>query len=144
MITRVISLQVPQYWDIIKYVLKEVENLGTGAEKGVYNHVFAKLMCDKMQCYMITEKGNVDGVIITEMLENEVTHKSTLTVRAIYAFKMQDDRTWKQAFGLIKRAARNDGCDRVLMSFSNPRILELAQNNGYEEISRVMELNVGD
>lgn len=144
MIVRLLGTQIPRFWDIIKYALKEVEELGTDQERGVYNHVFAKLMQDKMQCFIIVSNDTIVGVIVTEILENEVTFSRTMEIRAVYAFESQDDKVWRQAFSLVKRAAKQEKCFRVLLNFRNPRIIEIAEANGYKEISRVMELSIGD
>lgn len=144
MIVRLLPMQIPIFWDHIKHALKKVEKLGTDNERGVYSHVFAKLMADKMQGFVIGTETTVDGIIITEILENDITHDLSLVVRVLYAFEDVDNQTWRKAIGLVKKVAKHEGCYRVLMYFSNPKIVQMGIDYGFQEVSKVLECSIGD
>lgn len=143
-IYRILSIQVPHYWDLVKFVLSEVEGIPTEHADGVFNRVFAKLMCSKMQCFVLMDDKEITGLVLTELFEHEVTTEGTLNVRALYSFQEDNEKIWKKAFGLVNRFAKKERCSKIRMEFKSPEILDLAKANRYEEVSKVMELRIGD
>ena len=53
MTLRLLSVQVVKFWDLIKYALWQVEKIGSDEELEVYNRLFAALLSDRAQCFIV-------------------------------------------------------------------------------------------
>lgn len=144
MTVRLLSIQISKFWELIKYALSQVERFGSDDEAlGVYNRVFASLLNDKSQCFILYNSDQeVRAVCITEIFEDFITTKRSLNVRCLYAFKVTSDAEWQEGFKLIRQLAKDSKCSKITFQTSNARIKHIGQVIGFKEISTNMLLEV--
>lgn len=144
MTVRLLSIQIAQFWELIKYALAQVEKFGSDDEAlGVYNRVFASLLNDKSQCFIVySPDQEVKAVCITEIFEDLITAKRSLNVRCLYAFKVTSDAEWQDGFELIRQLAKDSKCSKIIFQTSNARIKHIGQVIGFKEVSTNMSLEV--
>ena len=144
MTVRLLATQISTYWELIKYALNQVERFGSEDESlGAYNRVFAALLNDKSQCFVMwDENKEIKALAITEILEDYITTKRTLNVRCLYAFKNTSNVEWEIGFNLIRDLAKLSKCSKISFQTSNARIESLGRALGFNKKSINMEMEV--
>ena len=143
MTLRLLSVQIVKFWDLIKYAIGQVEKLGNDEELKVYNRLFAALLSDKAQCFIVfDEDENVQAVCITELRYDELTNVKSLHIRCLYAFKAASNELWAKEFENIKIMAKKEGCTKITFETSNPRIKSIAKDIGAIEVSTNLKVEV--
>ena len=144
MTLRLLSVQVVKFWDLIKYALGQVEKIGSDEELEVYNRLFAALLSDKAQCFIVFDGGEeVRAVCVTELRYDELRATKSLHIRCLYAFKAASNEVWIKEFEAVKEMAKREGCSRITFETSNPRIKSIAKDIGAVEISTNLKVEVG-
>lgn len=142
MVVRLLSVQIPQFWEVIKYALQQVERFGVDETEERYNKILAALLNDKSQCLMMYEEGAVKAVMITEIVEDLVTSKRVLNIRCLYAFKAVGNETWEDNFKLLTDLATGSGCYKITFETNNARVESLGKMVGFTRKSINMEYEV--
>ncbi len=145
MVIRLNALQIAQFWDVIKYALQQVERIGTVGSPEKLNLTFAALMADRAQCFIkYSEDMMIQGVMITETIENRYTKKRVMNVMCLYAYKFVDLKSWENTFDMLKKVALKEGCESITFQSNHPRILEMGNEIGFKKIHSTMEFQLGD
>lgn len=145
MTVRLLSTQIPQYWEYIKYALAQVERFGSDDESlGAYNRVFAALLNDKSQCFVMSdEDGTPKALLISEIYEDQIRDIRSMHIRCLYAFKVVTDLDeWGNSFAVVRKIAEGLGCKRVTFQTRNARIVQIGKSVGFNEKSTNLELEI--
>lgn len=144
MTVRLLSTQIPQYWEYIKYALAQVERFGSDDESlGAYNRVFASLLNDKSQCFIMSaEDSSLKALMITEIMDDIITAKRILNIRCLYAFHPISNDDWVRDFVILKKIAEDFKCFKIIFQTSNKRIESIGKLLGFNQRSINMELEV--
>lgn len=143
MTTRLLSTQIPQFWEYIKYALSQVERFGSDDESlGAYNRVFASLLNDKSQCFLMQNDKGLKALMITEIMEDLITSKRTLNIRCLYAFTPVTNEEWRSDIGVLLDVAKVAKCSKIIFQTSNARIEGIAKMVGFTQRSINMEMEV--
>lgn len=144
MTVRLLSTQIPEFWEAIKYALAQVERFGSDEESlGAYNRVFASLLNDKSQCFiMYAEDKSLKALMITEIREDLITSVRTLYLRCLYAFLPASNEEWVRDFSVVDTLAKECKCSRISFQTSNKRIENIGKLLGFTQKSVNMELEV--
>ena len=144
MIVRLISVQVPKFWDVIKYALQQTEAITEVPTK--FNELFAALLNDKAQCFLKYSEGpggEIQGIMVTELHEDRFTKERSVKIRCLYAYKVLPRGEWEEDFKLIRGLAISEKCTRVFFDSKNPRVLQVAREVGFKEACTTMEILIG-
>lgn len=143
MVLRVLSVQIPKFWEIIKYALGQVEKIGNSEELEVYNRLFAALLSDKAQCFIaFNENEEVRAVCITELRYDEIRNIKSLYIRCLYAFKAASNEAWIKEFEIVRELAKKEGCSKITFETSNSKIKSIAKDLGAVEVSTNLKIEV--
>lgn len=143
MTLRLLSVQIAKFWDLIKYAIGQVEKIGSDEELEVYNRLFASIISDKAQCFIVyDEDESVRAVCITELRYDELKATKSLHIRCLYAFKAASNEVWAKEFESIKEMAKKEGCSKITFETSNPRIKSIAKEIGAVEVSTNLKIEV--
>ncbi len=143
MTLRLLSVQVVKFWDLIKYAIGQVEKIGSDEELEVYNRLFAALLSDKAQCFIVYDDGEeVRAICVTELRYDELRATKALHIRCLYAFKAASNDVWVKEFDFIKNMAKKEKCSRITFETSNPRIKSIAKDLGAIEVSTNLKVEV--
>lgn len=144
MTIRLLSTQIPKFWEAIKYALSQVERFGSDDESlGAYNRVFASLLNDKSQCFIMNaEDSSLKALMITEIGEDLITAKRILNIRCLYAFLPASNEEWARDFAVVEKIAKDFRCSKITFQTSNKRIENIGKLLGFVQKSINMELEV--
>lgn len=145
MIVRLLSIQIPQFWDIIKYAVQQVEKIGIDETEESFNLLFASLLSDKSQCFIKYSEelpDRVVGILITEILENRLSGERAIRLRVIYVFKAFNQEDWKNDFKFLTDLAISEKCSKIVFESSNKRIVEVSKSVGFKESFVTMEIQI--
>lgn len=144
MVIRLLSIQIPQYWEHIKYALSQVERFGSDEiALWTYNRVLASLLNDKSQCFIMTDGANIiKALAITEISEDLITGVRVLYIRCLYAFNPVPTEGWLKDFKVIRAMADEAKCSKITFQTSNSRIESIGKLLGFVQKSINMELEV--
>lgn len=143
MVIRLLSVQVPKFWEIIKYAIAQVEKIGDDESLGIYNRLFAALLADKAQCFIAYNSDeSVKAVCITEYRVDLFTNIKTLHIRCLYAFSPASNEEWHSKFEHITKLAKDGNCQSITFDTSNPRIRAIVKDLGAVEVSTRLKIGV--
>jgi len=139
-----LNIQIPQYWDVIKFALNKVDLVDGANCGGRYVEVFASLLNDKCQCFLRVEEDSSDikALMITEVSENPYNGQRSLKIICLYAFKNNSNEEWENEFKFILDFARHNSCRDIIYNSGNPRVLALGKKVGFLEKFRTMRYNI--
>ena len=144
MTIKLIATQVPDFWELIKYSLEQVERIGDVYADKTYNMLLAELLSDKAQCFIVYDDSGemIKAVCLTVIFHDVIRDVKTLHIRSLYAFKASSNDTWKDEFEVVKEFALSEGCSRITLETSNPKVRSIAKHFGAVEVSTNMLVEV--
>lgn len=142
MIIKLLSTQIPKFWDIIKFVIVKIHSISKEDIPIVLNKALAELLADNYQCFLkLDEEGNsVEVVVITQIIVDKFTAVKSLSLECLYSFKLQED--WTKFFTFVKEFGKSQGCidkegNIIVYGYSsNPRAQVLMEQLGFIEMLR--------
>jgi hypothetical protein len=135
-------MQIPEYWQHIKYGALAVNpQITKDAEvNGYCRNLLINLLSEKFQSWVIVEDAKVKAVAITRIYEDigDIPH---LLMEVIYGFSPVSDK--EGALEGMKVFAKNTGCFSVNCYPGNPMAQAAARHAGFEKIAEIYHCKVG-
>lgn len=145
MIIRLQAAQIPQYWEVIKYVTTTVDEVDEKDLQLYLVELLHALLSDKAQCFVtLNEDRLIVTVGITRIRANKVTGEKYLFIQNIYSFQMASIQERSAEMTFVKEFARNAQCKYASFKSRNKRVWQIGEANGFEEKCRVFECRLGD
>lgn len=142
MVLRVLSVNIPKFWEHIKVAISKVEQLDETTYNATFNKLLASLLSDTSQCFASFDETSLKALCITEIRVDELRKVRTLFIRCLYAFNAASNDEWIENFKFIEGYAKNEKCNRIEFETSNPKIKALGKILGASEISTKMGMEV--
>ena len=142
MVNKLLQIQIPQYWELIKFALKQVLRIKDEYATEVYNKVLAALLNDKAQCFVKRDGSNVQAIAITEIREEPFTKRKTLWIRCLYGFSSATPINWDVDIKLIKECAKEWGCYKIMLDTPFDKVAEKISKIGFIKVISTYELEV--
>ena len=143
MTIKLVSTQITDFWELIKYALNQVERIGDVEADGVYNRLLAMLLSDRGQCFVLYSPDKaVKAICITSILQDEIRGTKTLHIRCLYAFKSAHNDEWAKEFNTLIDFARAEGCNKITFETANQKIKAIVKAIGAVEVSTNMLVEV--
>lgn len=137
---KLLPAQVPQQWELIKYITVKVDDVDDKNLQPYLNELLHALLNGKAQCFLeLNQNRSVVGVCITRLTVDKITGEKHLLVQNVYAFEVANGETRKQSFDFLKEFARKEQCSYMSFKSRNKRIWELGISNGFKEKNRTFE-----
>jgi len=144
MIIRLISTQIPQFWNIIKYGAVRADGVQKDHNEFYLNELLLNLLNDKSQCFIrLSSERIVQAVMVTRISYNKLTGKKYLFFQNLFSFSLVSDNEWQSDFIFMCKYAKQAGCERVSFETSNSRIVELTTRLGCQESFKTLSFNLG-
>jgi len=141
MIIRLLSAQIPQFWEIIKTVGVMTDAIEEENRPRYFVELLHKLLNDRAQCFVrLDDSRRVTLALITEKMFNSVTLKSHISIEAVYAFSKTPDSEWTEVFENVRKFAKNVGCDSVHGRSTNKKAIDICMANGFVESGIMVRL----
>ncbi len=143
MIVKILSAQVPMFWETIKYVAVKVDEIEESEMPDYLIDLLYALLNDKAQCWVsMDETRQLNALAITRIQEDKISKKRHLVIQLLYSWKMVDIDTWIKDSTPLVDFAKKEKCICVLASSRNSRIWEIVNAIGFREITRSFRLNL--
>ena len=144
MIIRLLALQIPIFWETIKFVAKSADEIDEKELQPYCNELLQALLSDKAQCFVILdEKRMLTAMAISRVLGNKITGQKYLYIQCLYGFQVIDDSKWIEGFDLMRRFAESEGCSYVSFDSRNSRVWDIGRVLGCQEARRTFTLKLG-
>jgi uncharacterized protein (UPF0262 family) len=138
--------KIPVIWDLIKFAMQKSNNFKDDKESSAYlNELLHALLSGSAQCFIRSDENNekIKTVIISRIIVHNITKEKYLLIQNYYAFKKSSPEEWQNNMNFSIEFAKKNGCDRIIVESSNPKIIDLASHFGYKERKVTLEYSLG-
>ena len=143
MIIKLLSLQVPQYWEVIKSTATKVEEINGEDLPSYLNWLLQLLLSDKAQCWVrLDEDRTIIALLITQITIDKRTTKKSLHLQCIYSFRHVPFDSWQKDFDLLIQFGKQEGCDNITAASKHEKIWEIMSYLGCKELHRFFEFKL--
>jgi len=143
MIVKILSSQVPQFWEAIKFAATQADEVNVENTQLYLNELLHALLNDKAQCFTVLDDNRVlVGVLITRIEIDKITGERFLYLQIGYTWKSLEDKIWKETYEIFRSFATNLQCKYILFSSRNPAIWNRMEKLGFKEKIRTHSLNL--
>lgn len=143
MIIKLLSTQIPQYWEIIKSVATAAERIEEEDLPPYLNWFLHLLLSDKAQCWVrLDEDRMIIALLLTQLLIDKITAKKSLHLRCVFSFKHVPPDVWQSDFDLLVQFAKQEKCNKITVVSQHSRIWEIVTDFGCKEAHRFFVYNL--
>ena len=113
------------------------------------NNVLLALLGGLMQCWVEAKQSSNNGtckteiraVVVTQVLEDDISAVSNLLIYSLYSLNSAFDISmWQKGILTLVRFAKSRGCDRILAYTGNDGIIKFMQRLGADASQTVLIL----
>ena len=145
MIIKILPEQIPKIWEVIKFVVGEVNELNTEDLSVHLNGLLQDLLSSKAQCWVrLNDARILTAITITGLVVNKNTGGKKLIFHCLYSFLAVDDDTLKKEFSFLKTYAEKEKCSCAYATSENKRVWEILSVLGFTEKGRNFYLKMGE
>ena len=143
MIIKLLSKQVPQLWDSIKYASSHVNRINGNELQKYLNTLLHALLNDKAQCFIrVSEEKKLQALALTRFVQDEVTGDKSLLVECLYSFEPVDQPQWESDMSFIRKVAESNKCKKIITYSNNERVFDIVTSIGFSERYRCFAINL--
>ena len=143
MILKLLSTQIPQYWEIIKFIATTVEKVEEEDLPAYMNWLLHLLLSDKAQCWVrLDEDRTIIALSITQLLIDKITAKKSLHLRCVFSYRHVPSDAWQEDFDLLIRFAKQEQCSKITAVSQHSRIWEILTAFGCKPTHRFFVYNL--
>jgi len=138
MIIKLLSTQIPEHWELIKFTIVSVDDVEKKHLQPYLNEILNDLLSDKAQCFfrIDQEQRKVLTVFIVQTEGNKVTGERIFLFRNLYAFDLAQNSDWERYRDFFIQFAKKQGCTSMMFRANLRRAWELGEMLGFEEDHR--------
>ena len=141
MIIRLLSNQVPQLWEAIKFASVQADEVDEKDRPHYLNELLHSLLSNKAQAFVrLDENRTLLATLITRFAINKVSGEKSLDIQCLYSWKAQPEEVWREEFIFITTYAASEGCKKITFNSRNTAIQELSKTVGFKEQTRTFSL----
>ena len=134
MLIKLLPEQIPTYWDEIKEGMLRTIPVGVPDRA---SKILNKLLLGSAQCWLSYHRNEsnepeVDAVIITVVVEDQVHDTINLDIYALWSIGEMQRSSWIEGVEALKKYAKKKGCNRVIGRSDVESILEFVRISGGE------------
>ena len=137
MIIKLLSIQIPRYWEIIKFAATKAEEVDEKDLPLYLNWLLQLLLSDKAQCWVrLDNDRNIIALLITQITIDKITARKALHLRCIFSFKHVPFDLWQKDFDLLIQFGKQEKCDNITSASKHEKIWEIISYLGCKETYR--------
>ena len=142
MIIKILSPQIPAFWDAIKFAVRAAEEIGD-IPQSYYNELLHALLSDKAQCFVaLTNERALTGLVLTRLLVNKVNEEKFLYIEAFYLWGLPESKTWEDGYSLILKFAKKEDCKSIEFTSHSPSMWRRVEAIGFQEKTRTFTIKL--
>lgn len=143
MLIRLLSEQVPAFWETIKFVAANADEVDQKDLPAYLNELLHALLSDKAQCFVrLDGDRKLLALTITRVLGNKVSGESYLLIQCVYSFQAVDPDMWREDREFLENFARQSKCSYISFSSRNEKIWKVGEHAGFKEVSRTYQYKI--
>ncbi len=145
MLIKLIPVQIPRFWEAIKFTCKQSSDMSGGELLSYLNNLLQDLLSSKSQCFVrFSDNGDrtLLALLISSIQINRVTTRKYLYLHGVYSWKLQDRSVWGNDLAFVERFAREESCDYILFESNIDAIWEITSQIGFYESTRVFRYDI--
>jgi len=138
MMIRLLPNQIPEYWEIIKFTIANVDDYDKENLPAYLNGILHNLLSDKQQCFfrLDSETRKIFTVVITRLAEDPISAKKTFFMDSAYSFRPADLKKREMERDFLREFAINQGCSSIIFKSPHRLAWDLGLSVGFKEIHR--------
>jgi hypothetical protein len=126
-IYRLLPLQIPQFWEAIKFACENADGVKKEYMQQYFNELLQALLSDKAQCFIVLdEKRVLHSIAVTRVIIDKFFARKDLHIQCLYSLSKMPDEALMEYFNFISSYAKQEECKAVTYNSANPRIWEIA------------------
>ena len=130
---RITATQIPQYWEIIKFTVK---NSGYYSEVGLkecFNDLLYDLLNNKAQCFIkLNDKREIKALHVTRVLYDKNHQVKYLQLNGMFAWETSTPAEWVDDAKTVEAFAIAEGCAYISFDTNVEKIANAGIANGYK------------
>src|SRR5574343_1264333 len=134
MIIKLLSTQIPVFWEAIKFTVKEADEVDEKDLQPYLNELLHSLLNDTAQCFVrLDDERRLTALLISRIMADKVTGEKYLFLQCLYSWQKQPDTVWTQETDFVKKFAESVGCKYLSFTSRNEAMFKLGEKIGFEE-----------
>lgn len=135
--------QIPQYWEVIKYAVVNVEIVEEQYREKYLNNLLYQLLAGKVQCFVRLGEGRqLEMVGLTSIQVDHIRDDRTLFCYALYSFKKVPGETWASDFVELVQWAKASKCKSITLWSNNEKAINLCKMLGIKKRLEMFILDI--
>ena len=140
MLIRMVPDKVAEKWDIMKGCIHSALP-PTSLDTEVHmTNILEAILCGKMVCWAFEVEEQVKYLIVTQVIEDDVTHTRNFFVFALVSILPVTMEEWQEGFITLQTYAKYILCDLVSAYTKNPRIMQIVKHLGGDVETRYLQM----
>lgn len=146
MLTRLTANQISNFWDLIKDSVEKAVIPTADIGPDSLNKVLENLLSGRADCWINYNREednvNITGVLVTEVVEDDMTGTKNLLLYALHLFGGSDKRIWLEGAVTTAKWARKHKCHKIIAFTANKNIIETAQKFGGDTNTTLVKIDI--
>lgn len=144
MIVRILPVQIPVFWESIKFCATQADEVDQKYRQGYLNGLLHSLLSDKSQCFIRMDESRVlKALAITSMEMNRFPGEKSLIIQVLYSLERVSDELWTRDYDFIRKFAERQQCNSMVFDTRHEQVMELGKLLGFCEYQRSFKCDVG-
>ena len=144
MTIKLLSLQIPIFWQSIKYAATKADGVRHSSLQEYLNELLLALLNDKAQCFVrLDEEKKLQAIMITRVKVDKITDRKYLFIQCLFSFVKVNDNVWGEDFKFLQQFAIKEKCNTIIFESNNEHIKELAKKHDFNYSFTTMFYNMG-
>lgn len=144
MVIRLLPVQIPGYWEIIKYIATKADEIDEKDLSPYLNELLNALLNEKAQCWVSIDADRIlERIAITRIALDKITQQRYCLIQCLYSFIMINEDELKDSFDMLKRYAENEKCSYVSFETRNAKVAGFGAILGFKERFTNYRMEIG-
>ena len=143
MILKIPALQIPQYWELIKFAGVKAEGI---KDKNIRTYaidlLFNLLDGTDQVILSFNEDKSLNRVLIYSFYLDPILDEKVMFFKALYSFNHASDDNWQEESLLIYAFAKKEECKVIKMQLRNANLIKIVKDIGGIEDSVNYSINL--
>jgi len=142
MLIQLSSIQIPSFWEVIKFGALESDEVKKEYQGAYCLTLLQDLLSGKKLCFIGKKNNNIVIISIISFYIDSMTGVRHLYIHNVYSFSHQSKEFWLEAFNDMVKVATKAQCKVITAESKNPRMAELANYIGVGSTIRKYSFNL--
>jgi hypothetical protein len=144
MIVKLLPRQIPVFWEAIKYAAINADEVDEEHRGAYLNELLHSLLGNKCLCFIkLDDERRLQTLLLVKFIVDTVSGEKSLFLLPIFSWKQLKPRDWEEDAVVVKEFAKHEGCKYISFESRNPKVWQLGESLGFQEISRQFKLDLG-